>query len=62
QDARFLNLFAYTGAATVYAAAGGARETTTVDLSQTYLEWAQRNMERNGFTTAVIEGLKNSCK
>ncbi len=50
QDARFLNLFAYTGTATVYAAAGGARETTTVDLSQTYLEWAQRNMERNGFS------------
>ena len=47
---RFLNLFAYTGSATVQAAAGGATETVTVDLSQTYLEWAQRNMEQNGFT------------
>lgn len=48
--ARFLNLFAYTGSATVYAADGGARSTTTVDLSPTYLEWAARNMELNGFT------------
>ncbi len=47
---RFLNLFAYTGSATVYAAAGGATETTTVDLSQTYLDWAARNMAANGFT------------
>jgi len=37
---RFLNLFAYTGAFTVYAAAGGAASTTTVDLSNTYLDWA----------------------
>lgn len=46
---RFLNLFAYTGTATVHAAGGGAVETTTVDLSQTYLDWARRNMEANGF-------------
>ena len=46
---RFLNLFAYTGAATVYAAAGGALETTTVDMSRTYLEWAKKNMRINGF-------------
>jgi len=45
---RFLNLFAYTGTATVYAAAGGAASTTTVDLSATYLDWAQRNMALNG--------------
>lgn len=50
QGARFLNLFAYTGTATVHAAAGGASRTTTVDLSSTYLDWAQRNMEANGFT------------
>lgn len=49
KGARFLNLFAYTGTASVYAAAGGAVETTTVDLSQTYLDWARRNMEMNGF-------------
>jgi 23S rRNA (guanine2445-N2)-methyltransferase / 23S rRNA (guanine2069-N7)-methyltransferase len=44
----FLNLFAYTGTATVYAAKGGAASTTSVDLSNTYLEWAARNLERNG--------------
>ncbi|MDT8434930.1 MAG: bifunctional 23S rRNA (guanine(2069)-N(7))-methyltransferase RlmK/23S rRNA (guanine(2445)-N(2))-methyltransferase RlmL [Anaerosomatales bacterium] len=48
--ARFLNLYAYTGAATVYAAAGGAASTTTVDLSSTYLDWAERNMLLNGLT------------
>lgn len=47
---RFLNLFAYTGSATVYAAAGGARSTVTVDLSRTYLDWAQRNLALNGFS------------
>lgn len=45
-----LNLFAYTGTASVYAARGGANSTTTVDLSKTYLDWAQRNFEINGFT------------
>jgi len=45
----FLNLFAYTATATVFAAAGGARATTSIDLSKTYLDWAQRNLERNGF-------------
>ncbi len=45
--ARFLNLFAYTGTATVYAAAGAAAETTSVDLSRTYLDWARRNLELN---------------
>jgi 23S rRNA (guanine2445-N2)-methyltransferase / 23S rRNA (guanine2069-N7)-methyltransferase len=46
----FLNLFAYTATASVFAAAGGARATTSVDLSNTYLDWARRNFERNGFT------------
>jgi 23S rRNA (guanine2445-N2)-methyltransferase / 23S rRNA (guanine2069-N7)-methyltransferase len=45
-----LNLFAYTGAASVYAAAGGARSSTSVDLSQVYLEWASRNLVLNGFS------------
>jgi 23S rRNA (cytosine1962-C5)-methyltransferase len=44
---RFLNLFAYTGAFTVHAAAGGAVSTTSVDLSNTYLDWAERNLELN---------------
>ena len=47
---RFLNLFGYTGAFTVYAAAGGAAETTTVDLSSTYSQWAERNLKLNGFS------------
>jgi len=47
---RVLNLFAYTGSFSVYAAAGGATEVTTVDLSNTYLGWARRNFELNGFT------------
>ena len=46
----FLNLFAYTGSVTVYAAAGGASTTTTVDMSNTYLNWAKENMAINGFT------------
>ncbi len=48
EGARFANLFAYTGTATVYAAAGGADSTVSVDLSTTYLDWAQRNLELNG--------------
>ncbi len=49
----FLNLFAYTATASVFAAAGGARTTTSVDLSHTYLDWARRNLDRNGFDDAV---------
>jgi 23S rRNA (guanine2069-N7)-methyltransferase / 23S rRNA (guanine2445-N2)-methyltransferase len=44
---RFLNLFAYTGTATVYAAGGGATASTTVDMSRTYLDWAKRNLALN---------------
>jgi 23S rRNA (guanine2445-N2)-methyltransferase / 23S rRNA (guanine2069-N7)-methyltransferase len=43
-----LNLFGYTGTASVYAAKGGATTTTTVDLSNTYLGWARRNFTLNG--------------
>jgi len=46
---KVLNLFAYTGSFSVYAAAGGASEVVTVDLSKTYLTWAERNMQLNGF-------------
>ena len=46
-DTRFLNLFGYTGAASVQAAVGGARTTTTVDLSATYLEWCPDNLREN---------------
>jgi 23S rRNA (guanine2445-N2)-methyltransferase / 23S rRNA (guanine2069-N7)-methyltransferase len=44
---RFLNLFCYTGAATVQAAVQGAMETTSVDLSSTYLEWLADNLREN---------------
>ena len=47
---RFLNLFAYTGTATVYAAKGGAKSTTSVDASKVYLNWAKRNLALNGFS------------
>lgn len=48
-NSRVLNLFAYTGTFTCYALDGGARATTTVDLSATYCDWARRNLEHNGF-------------
>lgn len=48
QGKRFLNLFSYTGSFTVYAATGGAVMSETVDLSNTYLDWAKRNFELNG--------------
>jgi 23S rRNA (guanine2445-N2)-methyltransferase / 23S rRNA (guanine2069-N7)-methyltransferase len=49
---RFLNLFCYTGSFSVYAAAGGATETTSVDLSNTYLDWTRTNLARNDFKDA----------
>ena len=58
---RFLNLFAYTGSATVYAAAGGARTTLSVDLSNTYLEWARRNLELNKFGAHDHQLLRADC-
>ena len=44
---KFINLFGYTGSFTVYAADGGAKSTTTVDASQTYLSWAKDNLALN---------------
>jgi 23S rRNA (guanine2445-N2)-methyltransferase / 23S rRNA (guanine2069-N7)-methyltransferase len=61
QGRRFLNLFGYTGTATVYAAAGGATATTTVDLSLTYLDWARRNLELNGLLTARHSFVRADC-
>jgi 23S rRNA (guanine2445-N2)-methyltransferase / 23S rRNA (guanine2069-N7)-methyltransferase len=52
QGKRFLNLFCYTGSFSVYAAAGGAAETTSVDLSNTYLDWTRTNLSKNGFKDA----------
>tara|TARA_B100000609_G_scaffold199558_1_gene204141 strand:+ start:557 stop:1570 length:1014 start_codon:yes stop_codon:yes gene_type:complete len=52
KEKRFLNLFSYTGAFTVYAAAGGARELTTVDMSNTYIQWVEDNLILNDFDLA----------
>ncbi|HYE34919.1 bifunctional 23S rRNA (guanine(2069)-N(7))-methyltransferase RlmK/23S rRNA (guanine(2445)-N(2))-methyltransferase RlmL [Methylocaldum sp.] len=60
-DKRFLNLFAYTGSASVYAAKGGALSTTTVDMSRTYLDWAGRNLEVNGIGGGRHELVQADC-
>lgn len=57
----FLNLFAYTGTATVYAAGGGARSTTTVDMSRTYLNWARRNLAINGLDGPAHDFIQADC-
>jgi len=57
----FLNLFAYTGTATVYAARGGAKTTTSVDNSKTYTQWSKENMELNGFTGNNHLFIKDDC-
>jgi 23S rRNA (guanine2445-N2)-methyltransferase / 23S rRNA (guanine2069-N7)-methyltransferase len=49
---RFLNLFAYTGAMTVNALAGGSPASMTVDLSGHYVDWARRNLAANGFAAS----------
>ena len=68
QGKRFLNLFSYTGSFTVYAATGGSISSETVDLSNTYLDWAKRNFELNGIDSDahkivradVFQHLKNA--
>lgn len=57
----FLNLFAYTGSASVHAGLGGARSTTTVDMSRTYLEWAERNLRLNGLTGRQHRLMQADC-
>lgn len=57
----FLNLYAYTGTATVYAAAGGASRTTTVDLSKTYLDWAKRNLDLNNLGGKTHRFVRADC-
>jgi 23S rRNA (guanine2445-N2)-methyltransferase / 23S rRNA (guanine2069-N7)-methyltransferase len=61
KDSDFLNLFCYTGSASVYAAAGGARSTTGVDLSNTYLDWAHENLLLNGFKGDNHELYRADC-
>lgn len=55
---KMLNLFCYTGSFTVYAAAGGASSTVSIDLSNTYLDWARRNLLLNGFDLKNHEYIK----
>jgi 23S rRNA (guanine2445-N2)-methyltransferase / 23S rRNA (guanine2069-N7)-methyltransferase len=57
----FLNLFAYTGTATVYAAKGGAKSTVSVDASETYLDWARRNLALNGYAENRHTLVKADC-
>ncbi len=61
KDKRFLNLFCYTASATVYAAAGGALSTVSVDTNANYLDWAMRNMQANGFNTMNHFFYRNDC-
>lgn len=61
QGKDFLNLFAYTGSASVHAGLGGAKTTTTVDMSRTYLEWAERNLRTNGLTGRSHRLIQADC-
>jgi len=56
-----LNLFAYTGSASVHAAIGGAASVTTVDMSNTYLDWAKRNFTINGLTGKQYQFEQADC-
>ncbi|MEH6502372.1 MAG: bifunctional 23S rRNA (guanine(2069)-N(7))-methyltransferase RlmK/23S rRNA (guanine(2445)-N(2))-methyltransferase RlmL [Cycloclasticus sp.] len=58
---QLLNLFAYTGTATVHAALGGATTSTTVDMSQTYLDWAKNNFELNGLDLGKHQLVRANC-
>ena len=61
QGRRVLNLFAYTGSFSVYAAAGGAHAVTSVDLSNTYLAWAGRNFQLNGLDSTEHELIREDA-
>ncbi|OMH32638.1 bifunctional 23S rRNA (guanine(2069)-N(7))-methyltransferase RlmK/23S rRNA (guanine(2445)-N(2))-methyltransferase RlmL [Motiliproteus sp. MSK22-1] len=58
---RFLNLFCYTGAATIHAALGLARSTTSVDMSNTYLEWLRKNLALNGLSEQLHQTVQADC-
>lgn len=61
KGARFLNLFAYTGTASVHAALGGATAVTTVDMSKTYLKWAKSNFELNKLKSPEYQFIQADC-
>ena len=52
---KLLNLFSYTGSFSVYAAAGGAAGTDSVDMSNTYCDWARENFSLNGITAELVK-------
>jgi 23S rRNA (guanine2445-N2)-methyltransferase / 23S rRNA (guanine2069-N7)-methyltransferase len=58
---RFLNLFCYTGAATAHAGIGSAAESLSVDMSQTYLQWARANLDLNGLSPRKHRLLQRDC-
>jgi 23S rRNA (guanine2445-N2)-methyltransferase / 23S rRNA (guanine2069-N7)-methyltransferase len=58
---RFLNLFCYTATATVQAALGGARESVSVDMSRTYLNWAERNFRLNNLSLDRHQLVQEDC-
>ena len=62
RGARFLNLFCYTASASVYAASGGARSTVSVDLSNSYLDWAAANFKLNGLDPAQHRLQRADCR
>ncbi|WP_411823675.1 class I SAM-dependent methyltransferase [Leptospira sp. 'Mane'] len=70
QGKSVLNLFCYTGSFTAYAAAGGASSTVSIDLSKTYIEWAAKNLTKNGYNlrnhellcTDVIKWIRDESK
>ena len=58
---RFLNLFCYTGSMTVQAAIGGATDSVSVDLSNTYLRWLRRNLAENGLAEGRHRVIPGPC-
>lgn len=61
QGKHFLNLFGYTGSATVLAAHGGAASTTTVDTSAAYLDRVQANLSLNGYGSILHQTIEADC-
>lgn len=61
QGKRFLNLYCYTGSATVHAALGGAFSSVSVDMSSTYTAWAKRNLSLNGLSAALHRVIQADC-
>ena len=61
QGKSFLNLFCYTGVASLHAAAGGAQDTTSVDMSATYLNWAGENFKLNDLNSELNRFVRADC-